>query len=48
MLIVREAGGYATDAEGKESVGNTIVAANPHMHPRLLEVVTDGLAAARA
>jgi myo-inositol-1(or 4)-monophosphatase len=47
MLIVREAGGYATDAEGKDIVADTIVAANPHLHPRLLEVVADGLAAAR-
>jgi myo-inositol-1(or 4)-monophosphatase len=47
MLIVREAGGYATDAEGKEALGRTVVAANPHMHPRLQEVVADGLAAAK-
>jgi myo-inositol-1(or 4)-monophosphatase len=47
MLIVREAGGYATDAEGKDVIANTVVAANPHLHPRLLEVVQDGLAAAK-
>jgi len=47
MLIVREAGGYATDAEGKDEIANTVVAANPHMHPKLLEVVQDGLAASR-
>ncbi len=47
MLIVREAGGYATDAEGKDLVADTIVAANPHMHPVLLGVVADGLAAAK-
>jgi myo-inositol-1(or 4)-monophosphatase len=47
MLIVREAGGYATDDEGKDHVGNTVVAANPNMHPRLLEIVQDGLAASR-
>jgi len=47
MLIVREAGGYATDAEGKDVLANTVVAANPHMHPKLLEVVQDGLAAGR-
>ncbi len=44
MLIVREAGGYATDGEGKDNVGETIVAANPHLHAKLLEVVADGLA----
>ncbi|MBB5374353.1 inositol monophosphatase family protein [Acidocella aromatica] len=48
MLIVREAGGYATDAEGKDEIANTVVAANPHLHPKLLEVVQDGLAAAKA
>ena len=48
MLIVREAGGYATDAAGTETVGRTVVAANPHMHAKLLEVVADGLAAGQA
>jgi myo-inositol-1(or 4)-monophosphatase len=47
MLIVREAGGYATDAEGKEVVAPAIVAGNPHLHAKLLEVVADGLAASR-
>lgn len=47
MLIVREAGGYATDAEGRDLLSRTVVAANPHLHPRLLEVVADGLAAAK-
>ncbi len=47
MLIVREAGGYATDSEGKDEIANTVVAANPHMHPKLLEVVRDGLAASK-
>ncbi len=47
MLIVREAGGYATDAEGKEVVAPAIVAANPHLHGKLLEFVADGLAASR-
>ncbi len=47
MLIVREAGGYATDGEGKDNVDNVVVAANPHLHPKLLELVQDGLAARR-
>jgi myo-inositol-1(or 4)-monophosphatase len=47
MLIVREAGGYATNAEGKDVLSPIVVAANPHLHPRLLEVVADGLAAAK-
>ncbi len=50
-LIVREAGGYATNATGGELVmdvtGIDLVAANPHLHPRLLEVVAEGVAAAR-
>src|ERR1700734_2991611 len=32
MLIVREAGGYATDAEGKDNIAEAVVAANPHLH----------------
>lgn len=50
-LIVREAGGYATDTAGGELVMNPdgldIVAANPAMHAKLLEVVGEGLAAGR-
>ena len=50
LLIVKEAGGYVTDTAGKESVlqegSNDVVAGNPHLHPRLLEVVADGVAAA--
>lgn len=52
MLIVREAGGYATDAAGGDPVmdvaGVDMVAANPHLHPKLLEVVAEGIVAARA
>jgi myo-inositol-1(or 4)-monophosphatase len=48
MLMVREAGGYATDGEGKDAIAGTVVAANPHLHPKLLEVVQDGLAASRS
>jgi myo-inositol-1(or 4)-monophosphatase len=47
MLIVREAGGYATDGEGKDVVARTVVAGNPNLHPKLLEVVQDGLAASK-
>ncbi len=47
MLIVREAGGYATDSEGRDLVTGTVVAANPHLHGKLLEVVADGLAAGK-
>ena len=47
MLIVREAGGYATDGDGKDNVDEVVVAGNPHLHPKLLELVQDGLAAKR-
>jgi len=51
LLIVREAGGFVTDPAGAESVmhdaaGNDIVAANPHMHARLRDVVAQGVTAA--
>ena len=50
LLIVREAGGFVTDPAGAESVlhegPNDIVAANPHMHAKLLEAVAEGVNAA--
>ena len=51
ILIVREAGGFVTDAAGRESTvldsaGNDVVAANPHMHKLLLDVVAEGVHAA--
>lgn len=51
LLIVREAGGFVTDAAGRESTmleaaPNDVVAANPHMHKNLLEVVAQGVQAA--
>ena len=47
LVMLREAGGFVTDPEGGDPYreGN-VVAANPHMHPRLRELVTEGLAAA--
>ncbi len=47
LLIVREAGGYATDPQGHDprDTGN-IVAANPTMHPILTAAVLDGMQAA--
>jgi len=47
MLMMREAGGYATDELGRDSIDGHVVAANPHLHARLLEVVRDGLAASK-
>jgi myo-inositol-1(or 4)-monophosphatase len=48
ILLVREAGGYVTDPEGRDQIGADIVAGNPHLHPKLREAVADGLAAAEA
>ena len=50
LLIVREAGGYATDPAGGDPRGSgDVVAGNPHLHPKLCELVSDGQgAAARA
>ena len=49
---MREAGGYCTNTQGGELAmdvsGIDLVAANPNLHPRLLEVVAEGVASARA
>lgn len=49
LLLVREAGGYATDPDGTADPRETgnLVAGNPHLHPKLREAVAEGLAAAR-
>lgn len=48
MLIVREAGGYATDTgEGDPRETGAIVAGNPHLHAKLRELVLDGQIAAK-
>ncbi|MBX6747899.1 MAG: inositol monophosphatase [Acetobacteraceae bacterium] len=48
LVILREAGGFATDPEGGDpyAEGN-VVAGNPALHGRLREVVAEGIAAAR-
>jgi myo-inositol-1(or 4)-monophosphatase len=44
MLMVREAGGYATDTgDGDPRDTAAIVAANPHMHPKLRQIVIEGM-----
>ncbi len=49
LLIIREAGGYATDAAGGDPrTSGDVVAANPHMHAVLLEAAARGLAAGEA
>ncbi len=49
LLIVREAGGYATDPYGADprSSGD-VVAANPHLHAALREAAASGLASGEA
>ncbi len=48
LLLVREAGGYATDTEdGDPRETRAIVAANPHLHGVLRAAVLDGQNAAR-
>ncbi len=47
MLIVREAGGYATDGQGQERLSRSIVAGNTHLHPKLLEVMQASQGSAR-
>ena len=44
LLLVRESGGFATDTEGGDprETGD-IVAANPHLHARLLEITAASL-----
>jgi myo-inositol-1(or 4)-monophosphatase len=46
LLIVREAGGYATDPTGGDPMeSGDVVAANPHLHGFLRDAVADGLSA---
>jgi len=47
VLLVREAGGFATDAEGGDPrAARQIIAANPALHPLLRARVAEGIAAA--
>ena len=48
LLIVREAGGSATDPDGGDArLSGDVVASNGHMHAVLKDAVADGLASAR-
>ena len=48
LLIVREAGGYATDPQGGDPMETgDVVAANTHLHATLREAVMDGQATSR-
>jgi myo-inositol-1(or 4)-monophosphatase len=47
LILVREAGGFVTDPEGGDPYeSGHVVAGNPALHPRLREVVAEGIAAA--
>ena len=50
VLVVREAGGFATDPDGREmqatEVVLDVVAGNPHLHAPLREAGGAGLASA--
>jgi myo-inositol-1(or 4)-monophosphatase len=44
LLLVREAGGFATGArDGDPRETAEVVAANPHLHPKLREAVVEGM-----
>jgi myo-inositol-1(or 4)-monophosphatase len=47
LILVREAGGFATDPDGGDPyAAGHVVAGNPALQPRLREVVQEGIAAA--
>lgn len=49
LLMVREAGGYATDPAGADPMDSgDVVAGNAHLHAALREAVADGVSAAGA
>ncbi len=49
LVLVREAGGYATDPFGKDPRGSgEIVAGTPHLHAKLREFVIEGMSIAPA
>jgi myo-inositol-1(or 4)-monophosphatase len=49
LLLVREAGGYATDVgQGDPRETGDVVAGNPHLHPKLREAVAEGMQAPRS
>lgn len=49
LIMVKEAGGFVTDPEGGDAYAHgNVVAGNPHLQPRLREVVVEGIAAVQA
>jgi myo-inositol-1(or 4)-monophosphatase len=48
VVIVKEAGGYVTAPDGTDAyLEGHVVAANPHLHAKLRDVVCEGIAAAK-
>ncbi|WP_137123970.1 inositol monophosphatase family protein [Roseomonas sp. HF4] len=49
LILVKEAGGFVTDPDGGDAYAHgNVVAGNPHLHPKLREVVAEGIAAVQA
>lgn len=49
LVMVKEAGGFATDPEGADPwPSGNVICGNPHLQPKLREVVNEGFAAAAA
>ncbi len=47
VILVREAGGFVTDEAGGDPLASgNVVAGNPHLQPKLREIVAEGMAAA--
>jgi myo-inositol-1(or 4)-monophosphatase len=46
LILLKEAGGYVTDPEGNDPYANgNVVAGNPHLQPKLRDLVNEGIAA---
>jgi len=49
LILVKEAGGFVTDPDGGDAYAQgNVVAGNPHLQPKLREVVAEGVAAVQA
>jgi myo-inositol-1(or 4)-monophosphatase len=49
LILVKEAGGFSTDPDGGDAYASgNVVAGNPHLQPKLREVVAEGIAAVKA
>jgi len=48
VLLVREAGGYATDPAGHDHVTGDVVAGNPHIQPRLRDMLVEAMEGVKA